>query len=250
MGIIVMSGCPRSPGSGKSITDLSENPRLNIGFAISSFRGEVLHSRFYRGPEDYAGRRVLVVGSYASGSDLSRHLGGLNVGKYSSSGSRLSNGVRTPDPDGESSSSFTKVYVSSSGLPSAHNAMPKPGDPPQPWQEFITHVPLIDHIDDSGAVCFEGHPPIEVDTIIFATGYNFAYPFCKSSDAPWRDRNVLNGDIEPLEREGGAEEEVGGIKGLGMKGLDELLLFLDGDRSIAFPVLREFPASDTSSSLI
>jgi hypothetical protein len=34
------------------------------------------------------------------------------------------------------------------------------------------------------------------------------------------------------------------MKGLGVKGLDELLLFLEGDRSIAFPALREYGPSE------
>jgi hypothetical protein len=82
-----------------------------------------------------------------------------------------------------------------------------------------------------------------VDTIIFATGYNFSLPFCKITDYPWSDPKyqVLDEVIQPGEREGGREGEVGGMKGLSMDKLDEVMLFLEADegRSIAFPALRE-----------
>jgi hypothetical protein len=82
-----------------------------------------------------------------------------------------------------------------------------------------------------------------VDTIIFATGYNFSLPFCKITDYPWSNAayRVLDEAIQPEERAGGKEEEAGGMKGLSMDKLDELMLFLRADigRSIAFPTLRE-----------
>lgn len=82
-----------------------------------------------------------------------------------------------------------------------------------------------------------------MDTIIYATGYNFAYPFFKRADKPWDEVDLVDGVIRSGERKGGEEWEEGGVKGLGMKKLDELLLFLKGDRSIAFPALCEFSFS-------
>jgi hypothetical protein len=84
----------------------------------------------------------------------------------------------------------------------------------------------------------------EVDTIIFATGYNFALPFCKTSDSPWSSRPLLQDSITSEEREGGRKWEIGGMKGLTMQGMDPLLLFPEGDRSIAFPILRESPHAE------
>jgi hypothetical protein len=74
--------------------------------------------------------------------------------------------------------------------------------------------------------------------IIFATGYNNSLPFAKATDEPWKSANVLDEVIREDEREGGDKWEIGGVKGLHMVGLDELLLFLKEDRSIAFPGLR------------
>lgn len=112
-----------------------------------------------------------------------------------------------------------------------------------PWDEHITRVPLVDRVE-GGKICFAGREPLEgVDTIIFATGYNFALPFCKRSDRPWCERMVLDTEIRDEERQGGEKRDVGGIKGLMQKDLDGLFLFLEGDRSIAFPVLREYYSS-------
>ncbi len=191
-----------------------------------SFPGEVMHSRFYRRPEDYAGQTVLVVGSFASGTDLSRQLASLNLHKYDPSGRPF-----TPDGD-DLGFGFTKVYVSSSGEPNITSSS-------GPWNRYTTHVPLIHHVEGP-TIFLEDHPPLEgVDVMIFATGYNFSLPFCKRTDAPWCEKAVLDVEIEAGERGGGEERDVGGIKGLAMRELDGLMLFLEGDRSIAFPVLRE-----------
>jgi hypothetical protein len=213
----------------------------------STFPGEILHSIYYLRPEDYISRSILVVGSFASGSDLARQLASLNIGKYDKQGNRLPV-PRTDEPDtpqnGEEG--FTKVYVSCSN----------PSETDDPWTPYITYIPLISHLDhgdlhfqpssssstsspNSAKVLRKG----EIDTIIFATGYNFSLPFCKVIDSPWDERRILQEVIQQGERKGGREWEVGGMKGLTMEGLDPLMLFLEGEgdeeRSIAFPILRE-----------
>jgi hypothetical protein len=62
----------------------------------------------------------------------------------------------------------------------------------------------------------------------------------KATDQPWASANVLDEVIREDERAGGDKWEIGGVKGLHMVGLDELLLFLKDDRTIAFPGLRTF----------
>ena len=183
---------------------------------------------------DHAGKKMLVVGSFASGSDLSRQLASLNIGLYTSTG-EVMNGTKPSIP-------FTKVYISTSGTVPPTSM---PLDEPTPWREYITQVPIISHISPPscshprGLIHFNDKPPMEdVDTIIFATGYNFALPFCKATDRPWIDTPLLDGVITADERKEGMERDIGGMKGLGVKHLDELLLFLDNDRSIAFPTLR------------
>jgi hypothetical protein len=116
------------------------------------------------------------------------------------------------------------------------------------WTPYITYLPLISHLSPEGTIIFQDDQNLEgVDTIIFATGYNFSLPFCKITDHPWSDPTyqVLDGVIQPEERAGGKEEEAGGMKGLSMDKLDELMLFLRANvgRSIAFPTLRELSSS-------
>lgn len=238
-------------------------------------------------------QRVLVVGSFASGSEIARLVASTNLSPIetsdaSSNGIKATNGttneyhsdiVHTTATNGDQedhsakkkqsgstpaqpltptptqSQSHTPVFVSSSGEPNLFTA--QHGDPQTPWVEHITYVPLISHLtpptdsNPRGLVHFHPFPSatsatpeaIEVDTIIFATGYNTSLPFFKASDEPWKCTKVLDGVIGAKERDGGDESEVGGMKGLTMKELDESLLFLkgDGDRSLAFPVLREYP---------
>lgn len=183
-----------------------------------------MHSIYYLRPEDYRSRTILVVGSFASGSDLARQLASLNLDKYTPGGTPLST-------NGEG---FTKVYVSCSSPPETND----------PWTPYITYLPLISHLSPEGTIIFQDDQNLEgVDTIIFATGYNFSLPFCKITDHPWANSTyrVLDEVIMPEERDGGKEDERGGMKGLSMVGLDELMLFLEADvgRSIAFPTLRE-----------
>lgn len=100
----------------------------------------------------------------------------------------------------------------------------------------------MSHIKPDGTIVFQETEETlsGVDTIIFATGYNFNFPFCKTGDQPWDTTRMLDSQIHPGERDGGEESEVGGMKGLSVERLDPLLLFLENDtaRSIAFPVLR------------
>ena len=79
-----------------------------------------------------------------------------------------------------------------------------------------------------------------IDTVIFATGYNNSLPFCKVDDLPWRSQALLDEVITAEERVGGDVWEVGGLRGLRMRGMDELQLFMQNDRSIAFLGLREY----------
>ncbi|OXG27404.1 monooxygenase [Cryptococcus neoformans Bt15] len=228
---------------------------------LSSFPGQIIHSRFYRRACDHAGQTVLVVGSFASGGDISRLLASHNIDKYDPSGQPLSRSL-TPDQKLDDSSplkaatgeSFIKVYVSSSGATS-HSASPD-----GPCAPYIHNLPLISHLsppsptNPKGIIHFEdGQQLSGVDTIIYATGYNFAYPFFKRADKPWGEIGLVDGVIRSGERKGGEEWEEGGVKGLGMKKLDELLLFLEGDRSIAFPALAyqvvPFPLAQVQARL-
>lgn len=237
----------------------------------SSFSGEILHSRFFRSALDYPGQKVLVVGSFASGGDISRLLAAYNIGMYTS---------EADHDDGGRPGSLVEpnkridVHISCSA-PSQYSV--DPTDESTPWGKYVTYHPIISHISnglptpppsasstpspmgthDSNTASHRIHPGIlsgiaqssvvhfedgsslsDIDTIIFATGYNFAIPFAKSTDEPWTSTPLFSGRIRDGERAGGQKWEEGGVKGMGVEGLDELMLFLEGDRSLCFPVMR------------
>jgi hypothetical protein len=113
---------------------------------------------------------------------------------------------------------------------------------------------LIDRIerpcDDDGAggdttrtsviVFKDGSTLTDVDTIIFATGYSYHFPFFKACDAPWSDKRSRVADGVVGEEESVDKDEIGGLEGLGLNNLDELMLFLRGDRSLALLGLGAF----------
>jgi lysine/ornithine N-monooxygenase len=196
----------------------------------------VLHSREYRRAEEHIGRTILVVGAGNSGADIVRHLSSLNLDLYTPEGKAINS-------NDKASQGFTTVYQSVTG---ANRGGYNSGN--EPWAPYIRTVTTIDHIEGpstsqpKGAVHLRGDDGpvlVDIDTIIFATGYNNSMPFAKATDAPWSSANVLDQVIGEDERAGGDQWEVGGVKGLHMVGLDELLLFLREDRTIAFPGLRQ-----------
>ena len=229
MGIIAIATFHPSPDSSKSQPHDSADNRL--------FSGEVIHSREYRRPEDHIGKKIVVVGAGNSGADIVRHLSSLNLGHYTHKGEKIDDQADRP---------FTTVYQSVTG---ASRAGYNSGT--EPWAPYIRTVATIDHFEGpteerpKGSIHLKDDSRTvleDIDLIIFATGYNNSLPFAKATDRPWKSANVLDEVIREDEREGGDKWEVGGVKGLHMVGLDELLLFLKADRSIAFPGLRtSFP---------
>jgi len=202
----------------------------------------------------------MVVGSFASGSDLARQLASLNLAD--------------DQPP-------TKVYVSSSGDTSYAT---RDGE----WAKFVIDVPIIRKVVGKRIELENGEVVDDVDVVIFATGYYYSLPFCKRADAPWDQVPVLDEEIEaelanghtgsktddredgdsarngawvtnghayvnghtPKLVDGHGKRDEGGIRGFHMDNLDPLLLFLRTDRSIAFPTLRtcSSPAASAPSN--
>ena len=103
-------------------------------------------------------------------------------------------------------------------------------------------------MDGEKIVFTDGQELNDIDVIIFATGYNLALPFCKIVDEPWSDTRILDGFIGA--DESGDEADKGGMRGLAVQGLDELMLFLDGDRSISFPTIRKLHPHNAANDRI
>jgi hypothetical protein len=151
---------------------------------------------------------------------------------------------------------YTKVYQSTTGTTNKANVE----DPSTAWWPYIHKLPMIHHFEPAsdehprGRILFKGDPPAhvpvdDVDVVIFCTGYNNALPFAKAEDHPWKEHRVLEQSIRAEERQGGDEWEAGGLRGLYMRGLDPMLVFLENDRSIAFVGLREPRSRSPSTEL-
>lgn len=112
------------------------------------FRGRTMHSVGYDDPMEFQNQRVLCIGGRASGSDLARE-------------------IATFAPN-------TTVFLSDSAF--AH---------PQPvTQHKVTWLPKTQCILPDGRVQFDSCgmkeaevEPIQVDTIIFCSGYDYDFPF-------------------------------------------------------------------------
>lgn len=114
----------------------------------------ISHAKYYRRPDVYEGKKVLIVGNHASGSDISNQ-----IIPYSKKPLLVSG--RAPSPwsslSAESSSPLAKKEV-----------------PP------IAHLNAAD-----GSILFEdGQKEYGVDAILFCTGYLYSYPFLQSLDPP------------------------------------------------------------------
>ncbi|KAJ9112081.1 hypothetical protein QFC22_006380 [Naganishia vaughanmartiniae] len=248
---------------------------------LDKFTGQVMHSRWYRRPEDFIGKNVLVVGSFASGSDIARELASVNLpssvlpeSMTAHKPARLADHQSTSDRE---LAGKIRVYQSSSQTPNMFTSglAADMEDDQRPWLRLIEQRPLIDRIETSTTPSTEGREEVagsssvvhftdgstltDIDVIIFATGYLYYYPFFKQSDAPWNreecrilDTPIGEADVLGGEREG--EGNTGGLQGLGMRHMDELMLFLEDDRSMAFIGLPyqvvPFPLFEIQSHLV
>lgn len=140
-----------------------------------------------------------------------------------------------------------RVYQSSSQTPNMFTSglAADEDDEARPWLRLIEQRPLIERIDAEGGgsvIQFKDESTLDgIDVIIFATGYLYYYPFFKRSDVPWNRKEAQVLDLPVVEGDvvGEGQRDVGGMQGLGMRHMDELLLFLENDRSMALIGLRE-----------
>jgi len=112
----------------------------------ASFKGNVIHSKDYRIPEFFRGQIVLVVGAQSSGTDIGRELDGI------------AKEVHICD----SRKSEDAPYA----IPTTKTAF---------WRPKLKKI-----IENSNEVEFEDGERMQVDAIIFCTGYEFDFPFLPS----------------------------------------------------------------------
>lgn len=121
----------------------------NIRAFHEAHPGVITHSKLYRSPGDFAGKKVLVVGNSASGLDIA-----TQISRHSQSPLLLS--VHNPTP------ADNLAHARAEEVPAI--------------EEFLV---------DERAVRFEGGRVEKgIDAIVYATGYLFAFQFLEDLDPP------------------------------------------------------------------
>ncbi|XP_075689439.1 dimethylaniline monooxygenase [N-oxide-forming] 2-like isoform X2 [Rhinoderma darwinii] len=188
---------------------------------IQDFKGRYIHSRFYKKPEDYRGKTVLVVGIGNSAGDIAVEISGIAKQVYVSTrqGSWvLSRIFHDGLPIDMSLSSRCYFWISSSlpsGLLNKLNAKQmnswfdhanyglQPEDmsllkepmvndhfPSQILCGAIRIKPHIRMFSESSVMFKDGSIVDDLDEVIFATGYSISFPFLDDSIVSVHDNNV------------------------------------------------------------
>ncbi|CED83170.1 fad nad-binding domain-containing protein [Phaffia rhodozyma] len=149
-----------------------------------NFKGKIAHSQSWRSAAEYQGKKLLIVGAKSSGSDIAHDLSLANLA--------------LPD-----SSNKSKIYLSTRTIPA--EVFP---EPLEQWTKQVQIVPSLRSVSSSGVITFSDGMtlgPEELDVVLFATGYNFAYSFIdQTKDEPWKSHSVVSPRLA-VSREGDAE---------------------------------------------
>ncbi|MEZ0069760.1 cation diffusion facilitator CzcD-associated flavoprotein CzcO [Streptacidiphilus sp. MAP12-20] len=171
------------------------------------FRGRALHSSAYRGPEEFRGRRVLVVGGGASAIQILADTAAVARTLWVTRRPPVFREERFAPELGRAAVAMVEERVRA-GLPPA-SVVSVTGLPPSPAllraRELgaLTRLPMFERITEHGVVWPDGHEE-QVDAIVWATGFRAAI-----------------GHLAPL----GLREPGGGIR-------------MDGTRAVADPRIQ------------
>ncbi|KAL8292308.1 hypothetical protein RQP46_001774 [Phenoliferia psychrophenolica] len=137
------------------------------------WKGEVIHSRWYRTAEAFAGKTVMVVGSGPSSADIVQELGSLIVIKSPLAAKKVYRSIRTApryDIGLETGWRDHIITVKPMKLLSAPSAESPSG------RIVLTDDEILD----------------DIDVIIFATSFVVRFEFFKENDAPWKEAPLLH----------------------------------------------------------
>jgi cation diffusion facilitator CzcD-associated flavoprotein CzcO len=127
------------------------------------YPGAISHSKFYDSPEQFEGKKVVVVGSSASGLDIGAQINEYSKGSLIVS-QRSESLMAAPSTDG-------KIIC----------------------PEIVEFLPPVTY--DRGIRFADGRIEEHVAAVVFCTGYFYSYPFLSSLSPPavthgWRTMNV------------------------------------------------------------
>ena len=184
---------------------------------LDHFRGRQMHSAWYRYPDALNARRILIVGSNSSGSDIARELCGGAVRQW-----------RTSEEWQRSSENVT-VYQSYHDLAKPPKSDYDPRDPASPaWCQRIHVVGPIQHIDEQGALVFSDGARLEdIDLIIWATGFLHNVSFFRAKDEPFSKAPLIVHDQQTSTATPIASADT-------LHHLDDWMMFYKPDPSLCF----------------
>lgn len=184
---------------------------------LHHFRGRQLHSAWYRYPDALDARRILVVGSNSSGSDITRELCGGTIRTWPTR------------EKWQKSSENTTVYQSYQDPSKSPSIDYDPRDPESPaWCQRIQVMGPIQHVDEQGALVFaDGSRLEDIDLIIWATGFLHNVSFFRTEDEPFSKAPLIVHDEQtstatPITSAGT------------LHNLDDWMIFYKPDTSLCF----------------
>ncbi|KAI5479368.1 dimethylaniline monooxygenase (N-oxide forming) [Pseudohyphozyma bogoriensis] len=139
-------------------------PDLDLG----KYTGEIHHARWWRGPEVFRDKNVLVIGNSSSGYDIVR---GLALQIY--------NRVLDHDP------SVVGRFVANSIRSPTVIAFPFDAPDAEDYAKLVKIRPTITRVEGKTVYFADGSSLDDVDAIIFATGYLFSFPFASPTHEPF-----------------------------------------------------------------
>ncbi|WFC98439.1 monooxygenase [Malassezia yamatoensis] len=145
---------------------------------LDRFRGQQLHSAWYRTPTEFRDQRVLVVGNSSSACDITRELTGGSVRNFPGSDDWQAESKQQPPKTN------VKVFQAYHNLDEspAMDYDPRDADAPD-WCRRIHVVDTIADVDKDGTLLLrKGDRLPQIDTIIWATGFLIQVPFTSSGE--------------------------------------------------------------------
>ncbi|GAA5878343.1 hypothetical protein JCM16303_002741 [Sporobolomyces ruberrimus] len=200
---------------------------------LRRWKGEITHARWYRNADAFKEKTVLVIGNSASGYDITREIATSIHNRRNSS---------------SSATTLPKIYQSARSPSNLGIPFDSPDAPD--WAGEIEVFPPIRKVEEWTITFEDGRTLTDVDTIIFATGYYFSFPFLHSSDAPWSSHPITRPPPTPSSSSSSTAPVEGGLR---LHNLDDRFLFYLPDPTIVFLCLPylviPFPLAQIQSRL-
>lgn len=206
------------------------HPNMPSYPGLETFGGQARHAVGYRDPDEFRGKRVLILGGGNSGADIAcdaarnadaaffsvrrgyrfipKHLFGVPLDVFINEGGEPPAGVVVPEDPSELIDAIVGD-LTRYGLPAPDHAALS--SHPIVNTQIIHHLshgditakPDVARFTEQGAVFADGSEE-QLDTVIFATGYDYRIPFVEDSLFEWRQGhpqlylNVFNRAVDSL----------------------------------------------------